>query len=819
MQVVSDLTNLKYLYDKVSVGKIINRNLKELIKNPEFCFDDEINNMNNIRNSILTEQYKGLNMNLLNLYKEYLFYFETFKRKKLLKDKKKMYTNDIFEKNKKLEYELEEENIIILYNIGFITSYMVKEKKSLNDIKLLNKISTEAIEIFNYMFQHMNELKLQELNDINCISCYIFLCITLAYHENMFYNTAMMKKYKRKLLAKLSFNIYTYFNEALCCLQGDMLPIFKQSDNFTIARNNLQYIRNPNSYLYNIVQVNKQIFISISNYHYSLKYVQLSDMEELKVTKYEEDKIGEILCRLNFSLINVNRGIELCKKYNINVNFLSLKEKIMKLLDFFEYENKNIYFEVVPDYDNLESIKGTQVTFMKNIEICDIYIKKNISNNLKLLFNEKAKYIYDSYNNQALPLYEYYNKHFLNLKDQYELLNISHRKDILLLLNNSILNIFSKKKQIYNPIHYDNHLTFLSSVENNLKDILIEADNYLTIEHNNHLEFQKIYLNVTINQESVNSYNNFLFHLNSFKTLLHELSQNIITFKTYLENNHEKLKICEMDVTNFFEYIINQLNISSNIHIDNLDEDYNHYKNLLSEENDQDLSSINSTSDIEPISSAMSLNYSDFHNFLKKKKLLFAIHKWENNQYLFHYNTLSKYINLHLEERLYFVLTSLYFSMNIQLTNFSNDLTFIRNGLHDQFLNSITEEKDSERLNVLLEKQKELLNAKKIKLEERITLFEKDLNQFYNYYHEYNKLESFKTIEDFGAFMNELTEICSSLNTTYKKHEYTLKNAMLFKDDINRYIYMRESERSQIRIQQIPNNYSRNIQNSTERYY
>ncbi|EWC87386.1 hypothetical protein PFNF54_03797 [Plasmodium falciparum NF54] len=67
--------------------------------------------------------------------------------------------------------------------------------------------------------------------------------------------------------------------------------------------------------------------------------------------------------------------------------------------------------------------------------------------------------------------------------------------------------------------------------------------------------------------------------------------------------------------------------------------------------------------------------------------------------------------------------------------------------------------------------------------------------------------------------MNELTEICSSLNTTYKKHEYTLKNAMLFKDDINRYIYMRESERSQIRIQQIPNNYSRNIQNSTERYY
>ncbi|KOB87357.1 hypothetical protein PFDG_03139 [Plasmodium falciparum Dd2] len=140
-------------------------------------------------------------MNLLNLYKEYLFYFETFKRKILLKDKKKIYTNDIFEKNIKLEYELEEENIIILYNIGYITSYMVKEKKSLNDIKLLNKISTEAIEIFNYMFQHMNELKLQELNDINCISCYIFLCITLGYHENMFYNTAMMKKYKRKLLA------------------------------------------------------------------------------------------------------------------------------------------------------------------------------------------------------------------------------------------------------------------------------------------------------------------------------------------------------------------------------------------------------------------------------------------------------------------------------------------------------------------------------------------------------------------------------------------------------------------------------------------
>lgn len=170
--------------------------------------------------------------------------------------------------------------------------------------------------------------------------------------------------------------------------------------------------------------------------------------------------------------------------------------------------------------------------------------------------------------------------------------------------------------------------------------------------------------------------------MNYHKILLHS--------KHILKKNHEKLKICEMDVTNFFEHIINQLNISSNIHIDNLDEDYNHYKNLLSEENDQDLSSVNSTSDIEPISSVMSLNYSDFHNFLKTKKLLFAIHKWENNQYLFHYNTLSKYINLHLEERLYFVLTSLYFSMNIQLTNFSNDLTFIRNGLHDQFLNSIT---------------------------------------------------------------------------------------------------------------------------------
>ncbi|CRH02664.1 conserved Plasmodium protein, unknown function [Plasmodium relictum] len=817
MQVVSDLVNIKYLYDKIQISKIINKNLNELINNPDFSFEDEINSFTNLRNSIIIEQYKGLSINLLNLYKEYLFYFETFKRKNLLKGKKILYTNDTFEKNKKVEYEFEQENIIIIYNIGIIKSHLLKLKKHSDDIKLLNKISYEIVEIFNYLFQNQNEQKLSELTDINCISSFIFFCLASAYHENMFYNTAISKKYKRNLLAKLSFNIYSYFNDVQSCLDGKLLDIFKQPKHFSIAKNNLQYIRNTNGYFYNFVYVNKTIFISICNYHSSLKYVELYESAELKVKKYEEEKIGEIICRLKYSLDNVNKGIELCKRHNLNISFTSLKEKIIKILEFFEYDNKNIYFEVVPSYEDLEPIKGTEVIKIKNIDISDIYTKKKISNRLKLLFNEKAKDIYECYSKETLSIYEMYNKVFLTLNDQYKLINFSYRKNIVLILNNVILNMFNRKNQIYQPNVFEDRLNFLLNVEKNLKEILIEAEDKLAVENNNHIEFQRNFSNVCINQDSLNSYNNFLFHLRNFKNSLDNLEKNNTIFKEFLENNYSNFQICEMDTSAFFEYIINQLNHCIDVDLESLEKDYLYYKSILSEDDENASNSLNSSNDIEN-TNKLFLNYSNFYNFIKLNNLSFAVQKNTSNQKLLYYNVLNKYINIQSEEKMFFVIVSIYFSLNVQLTNFSKDLIEIKDNLDDKFLNYLTEENNSEKLDELLEKQKEILNTKKTKLEEKVSLFEKDINQFYNYYHEYNKLEYFKTIDDINNFMNELKATFDNLCIMHKKHFYTLKSALLFKDDINKYIFMRESERSKIRVQQIPN-YTKNIRNNSERFY
>ncbi|SBS98355.1 conserved Plasmodium protein, unknown function, partial [Plasmodium ovale curtisi] len=76
-----------------------------------------------------------------------------------------------------------------------------------------------------------------------------------------------------------------------------------------------------------------------------------------------------------------------------------------------------------------------------------------------------------------------------------------------------------------------------------------------------------------------------------------------------------------------------------------------------------------------------------------------------------------------------------------------------------------------------------------------------------------------RTITDLNSFMNELMEVFEKLNAMHKKHSYTLKGSLMLKDDINRYIYMRESERSNIRVQHIPNSYPGNIHNSRERFY
>ncbi|SBS88552.1 conserved Plasmodium protein, unknown function [Plasmodium ovale curtisi] len=857
MQVVSDFANIKYLYDKVNIGKIVYRNLRERSNgNSELSFEEEISSFTNLRNAIMTEQYKGLNRNLLNLYKEYLFYFETFRMKKLLSDKKKiLYTNDFYEKGKKVEYEFEQENILIIYNIGIIKSNMVKLKKNTDDIKLLNKLSNDVIDIFNYLFQHLNEEKLPEMIDINSISCYIFLSMSMAYHENMFYNTAILKKYKRNLLAKLSYNIYTHFHNILQCLDGKMIDVFKSASNFSVAKGNLQHLRSNTGSFYNFVYVNKIIFISISNYHTALKYAQVCpDREEVIIQKYEEDKIGEIISRLKYSLECANKGIEICKKYNLSINFTILKEKIITSLNFFEYENKNIYFEVIPYYENLTPLKGTAIIKAKNIDIDNIYIKRNISNNLKLLFNENAKHIYDIYNEKILTVHNFFIKNFLSLNEQYKLINLSYRKNILVTLNNVIINTYNRMKQLYNPTVFDSNLNFLVNVEISLRDILVQVENNLTTEHNNHVEFQKKFMNVGINEESINSYKNFLFHLNNFKNTLNDLTRSIDDFKKFLERNYSNFQICEMDISSFFKYVIDELNGCTTVNIDSLDGEYTYYRELLSDGRSMHgevrvggLIDGDTTSGGEPklensvgdtlLHSEPVLNYANFQTFLKENNLNFAIQNNINNQNLFHYNTLNNYINVHSEEKLFFVIISIYFSLSIQLTQLKADLRDVKTGMNDNFLNAITEESDTDKLNDLLEKEKGLLNVKKVKLEESVSLFEKDLNKFYDYYHEYNKLDYYKTIDvswervtaaaygkrdwrvDLNSFMNELMEVFEKLNAMHKKHSYTLKGSLMLKDDINRYIYMRESERSNIRVQHIPNSYPGNIHNSRERFY
>lgn len=143
MQVLYDLVGLKYLYDKVPTNKIILKNLREITVSIQYNFDKEINEFTNLRNTILVEQYKGDKEQLLNLYKEYLFFFETFRHKNLLKWNKALSTNDIFQKNVKVEYDFEDENIIILYNIGLLKTALLKVKTDAEDVKVKNKISME----------------------------------------------------------------------------------------------------------------------------------------------------------------------------------------------------------------------------------------------------------------------------------------------------------------------------------------------------------------------------------------------------------------------------------------------------------------------------------------------------------------------------------------------------------------------------------------------------------------------------------------------------------------------------------------------------
>ncbi|CAD2104995.1 BRO1 domain-containing protein, putative [Plasmodium vinckei lentum] len=821
MQLVSDFVNTKYLYEKVHINKIISKNYKEIIKKNEVpTFEDEIRAFTSIRNNILTEQFKGPNDKLLKLYKEYLFYFDIFKKKKLLKDNTILYSNNIYEKNKKVEYVFEQENIIILFNICMLKCSLLKYHKNSNDMKLLNKISNKVVDIFKYLFENMNNEKLTELTDINCASTYIFLCMALAYHENMFYNTAILKKCKRNLLSKLSYNIYTYFSNALYCLDGKMLDIFKNATKFSTAKGNIHYIRNVNNSFYNFILINKIVFISISNYHCALKYAQLNqEVDDINIQKYEEDKIGEIICRLKYSLDNVNNGIEICKKNNFSMNFSELKDKIVKSLNFFEHENKNIYFEVIPTYDKLDKLKGTEVLKVKDIDISDIYIKKNISNDLKLLFNKQAQNIYYQYNGELTQVYNLFEKNYTILNDQFKVMNISNRKNIISSLNNAIINSYNKIKDYYRPDIYYNNLTALNNVEVHLQEILNQIDANLNTEHRNNFEFQKKYVNVGINQESLNSYNSFLQHVKSFKTALEQLRKNVDTFKKFLENNHENFQICEMEISGFYKHVIDHLNLCTNVNIESLDSIYSYYQSILSEENEplkkeNELNEKNNIESTAQYSNLPSLVYTDFQTFLKENNIIININKNIDKNNLFHYDKLNNYINVHSEYKFFYVLVSIYFSLSIQLKKFSYHLHDLKHSIKEEFLNLITEEKDNDKLNELLEKEREILNMKKEKLEEIVSLFEKDLNKFYDYFHEYNKLDNFKTLDNFNIFLKDLMENCKKLNTMYERHSHTLKNALMLKDDVNKYIYMRESERSSIRIQQIPNNCPRDAHSS-----
>ncbi|CAA9991029.1 conserved Plasmodium protein, unknown function [Plasmodium knowlesi strain H] len=832
MQVVCDFAHLKMLHGTVPIGKIIYANLKELAKNQEYRFDEEIENFSKLREKIMTMQSKGINENLLKLYKEYLFYFETFRKKNLLRERKKLlWTNDAFDEYKKVEYEFEREHILIIYNIGLVAATMLKIKKNSDDIKMLNRMSKDVVEIFNYLYVNMNEDRIPELPDINCLSCYIFLCISMAYHENMFYNTALAKKYKRNLLAKLSFNIHCHFKNALHCLEGKELHLFfRNPSKFSSSaevRTSLQNIRSSSSPFYNFVKVNKMIFICISNFHTALKYatVHAENAEDnIKIEKYDLEKIGEIICRLKYSQENVERCVELCRKYDFNINLTSLKEKVQRALEYFEYENKNIYFEVIPSYESLNEIKGTsEVLKLKEIDVSSIYIKTdNISCRLKLLFNEKAELVYNIYNNEAVAVYGTFYKQFLSLRDQYRMINLSYRKNVLLTLHNVIISTYNKITNVHRPTNFENNLTFLQNMEQNLKEILTQVENSLTAEHTNHVEFQRKFLNVGINQESINSYNSFLYHLNIFKKSLEEIQSSVESFRKFLQDNQMHFHICQMDPSTFAKYIVDELNTCTTVKIDSLDHEYMHYKNLLSEDRDNETHSVSSMGDFSEVSStsAPSLNYFDFHAFLKNQNLTYGAQnsKGVNEKNLFHYDSVNNYINVHSEEKMFFVILAIYFSLSIQLTAFGADLEELRSNMHDVFLNSISEVRDEDKLNDLLQKQKVALNGKKAKLEESVASFEKNLNQFYDYYHEYNKLDYFKTIEDLNTFTINLMSTVERLNEMNKRHSYTLKNSLVFKDDINRYIYMRESERSTIRVQQIPNGYPRNMHSGHQHF-
>ncbi|KJP88012.1 hypothetical protein AK88_02287 [Plasmodium fragile] len=838
MQVVCDFAHLKMLHGTVSIGKIIYTNLKQLAKNQNYRFDEEIENFSKMREKIITVQNKGVNANLLKMYKEYLFYFETFRKKNLLKEKKKLlWTNDAFDEYKRVEYEFEQEHILIIFNIGLVAATMLKMKKNSDDVKMLNRMSKDVVEIFNYLFVNMNEDKIPQLPDINCLTCYLFLCISLAYHENMFYNTALAKKYKRNLLAKLSFNIHCHFKNALLCLEGKDLHLFfknpsrisPSSSSSSEIRSNLQHVRSSNSVFYNFVKVNKMIFICISNFHTALKYATVlhaeSSEDNIKIEKYDVEKIGEIICRLKYSQENVHKCVELCKKYNFNINLTSLREKIQTAIEYFEYENRNIYFEVIPSYESLSEIKGTsEVIKLKDIDVSSIYIKgENISCSLKLLFNEKAELVYNLYNNEATSVYNTFYKQFVTLQDQYKLINLSYRKNVLLTLHNIIINTYNKITNVYKPSHFENNLNFLQNMEQNLKEILTQVENSLTAEHTNHVEFQRKFLNVGINQESVNSYNSFLYHLNIFKKSLEEIHSSVESFRKFLHDHQMHFQICQMDVSTFAKYIVDDLNTCTDVKIESLDHEYCYYKNLLSDDKENETNSVSSIGDLSEVSSTTSpsLNYFDFHAFLKNQNLTYGTQNSHgaSEKNLFHYDVVNNYINVHSEEKLFFIILAIYFSLSIQLTAFGADLEELKGSMHDVFLNSISEERDEDKLNDLLQKQKAALSTKKDKLEENVASFEKNLNQFYDHYHEYNKLDYFKTIEDLNTFSNNLMGTVERLNEMNKKHSYTLKNSLVFKDDINRYIYMRESERSTIRVQQVPNGYSRNIPNRQEHFY
>lgn len=821
MQVLFDIVGLKYLYDKIPINKIVLKNLKEYTNSSQYNFDNEINNFTNLRQAILVEQYRGDKERLLNLYKEYLFYLDTFKRKKLIKRCKLLNSNDIFQKNAKVEYDFEEEIIIILYNIGLLKTSLAKTKNEAEDAKAKNKLSNESIEIFHYLFENINSGRLKGLMDINCVSCYIFLSLCSAYHENTLYNAAVAKKYKRNLLMKLAYNIYAYFNNILNCLDGKMIKPFQNSTLFNNCLKNLQYIRNANGYFYNYVLVNKLIFISVSNYHAALKYVELSDVGDMKVKNYEADKIGEIMSRLQYSLGNVNKSIEICKKLSININSDSLKSKIEKLLKFFEYENTHIYFESIPEHQSLDPLKGTEVIKIKNVTVANIYTKKNISPMLSFLFNEKSKKIYEAYSSELQTVFDSIYKKIIAINDQYKLMKLSYRKNVASILNRTIINTFNAVKRNCLPAAiFEEKFTQLQNIEKRLQEIIMQADSDLQNENKNHIEFQNKFSHICrINQDSLNSYNNFLFHLENFKKSLMNLQNNNSSFKTFFTDHYSTFQICDMDVNAFFEYIIAQLNHAVDLNVETIEKDYTHFKTVLTEETEQEnkkeneanqhpngnlktQSSICSSEDfgIKAVDRP-SLNYSSFTNFLNANNLNNILSQEMTSGNALHENVLRKYVHVQMEKKIYFIIVSLYFSLNVMLAELNAELNVLKNCSDEEFINELNEETDSDKLQEILLKQKEKMNEMKKKIEDKILSAEHEVNAFYGYCHEYNKLEVFKSIDEINAFVREFLQIIDKINKLYQADSAALQSALLFRDDINKYIFMRESERSKIRLQ------------------